>query len=98
MAELPVLDPAVAFDAAGEPAASADAHHTETWIVPHPVHAATDPAAEESRARLETTLGKAYAQLRDAEALLVARGDRVRQLEEALQEARETAAQQLAQL
>lgn len=93
-----MLDPAVDFDAAGEPAASADAHHTETWIVPHPVHAATDPAAEESRARLETNLGKAYAQLRDAEALLVARGDRVRQLEEALQEARETAAQQLAQL
>jgi FHA domain len=97
-AELPVLDPAVDFDAPGEPAAPADAHHTETWIVPHPVYAATDPAAEESQARLETNLRKAYAQLRDAEALLAARGDRVRQLEEALQEARETAAQQLAQL
>jgi FHA domain len=97
-AELPVLDPAVDFDQPGEPAAPADAHHTETWIVPHPVYAPTDPAADESRARLETNLRKAYAQLRDAQALLVARGDRVRQLEDALQEARETAAQQLAQL
>jgi FHA domain len=97
-AELPVLDPAVDFDEPGEPAVPADAHHTETWIVPHPVYAATDPAAEESRARLETNLRKAYAQLRDAEALLAARGDRVRQLEDALQAARETAAQQLAQL
>jgi hypothetical protein len=97
-AELPVLDPAVDFDAPGGPAAPADAHHTETWIVPHPQYAPTDPAAAESRARLETSLRKAYAQLRDAEALLAARDDRVRQLEDALQEARDTAARQLAQL
>jgi hypothetical protein len=96
-AELPVLDPAD-FDQPGEPAAPADAHHTETWIVPHPLYAPTDPAAEESRARLETNLRKAYAQLRDAQALLAARDDRVRQLEDTLQEARETVAQQLAQL
>jgi hypothetical protein len=96
---LPVLDPAVDLDEPGEPAAPADAHHTETWIVPHPVYAAApDPAAEESRARLETNLRKAYAQLRDTEALLVSNGDRVRQLEDSLQEARATAAQQLAQL
>ena len=95
-----MLDPALDLDEPGEPAAPADAHHTETWIVPHPVYAATDPApaADESRARLETNLRKAYAQLRDTEALLAAKDDRVRQLEDALQDARETAAQQLAQL
>ncbi len=98
-AELPVLDPAVDFDEPGEPAAPAqDAHHTETWIVPHPAYAATDPAADESRARLETNLRKAYAQLRDTEALLAAKDDRVRQLEDALQEARDTTTEQLAQL
>src|SRR5579863_6764204 len=98
-AELPVLDPAVDLDEPGEPGAPADAHHTETWIVPHTEYAAApDPAAEESRARLETNLRKAYAQLRDIQALLASKDDRVRQLEDSLQDARATAAQQLAQL
>jgi FHA domain-containing protein len=98
-AELPVLDPAVDFDEQGEPPEPADAHHTDTWIVPRAAPAAMpDPAADEARARFETSLRKAYAQLRDAEGLLAVRDERVRQLEDSLQEAREAAEQQLAQL
>ncbi len=93
-----MLDPADLDEPGGPAAPVEDAHHTETWIVPHPVYAATDPAAEESRARLEMSLRKAYAQLHDTETLLAAKDERVRQLEDALQEARETAAQQLTQL
>ncbi|GAC1457944.1 MAG: hypothetical protein PVSMB6_16710 [Steroidobacteraceae bacterium] len=98
-AELPVLDPA--DDPAGllEPAEPADAHHTETWIVPRPVYAAAaDAGVDESRPRLESSLRKAYAQLLDTEERLAARDERVRQLEEALQEARAATAGQLGQL
>ena len=96
-AELPVLDPAVYLD---EPAEPADAHHTETWIVPRAAPAAlSGPATDEARGeRLEASLRKAYAQLRDAEGLLAASDERVRQLQDLLQEARETSEQQLAQL
>jgi hypothetical protein len=110
-AELPVLDPAGGLDEPAEPAElaelaelaepadPADAHHTETWIVSRAAPAAlSGPATDEARARLETSLRKAYAQLRDAEGLLATSDERVRELQDALQEARETAAQQLAQL
>jgi len=98
-AELPVLDPAVDLDEPAEPVELADAHHTETWIVPRAAPAVpSGPATDEARERLERSLRKAYAQLRDAEGLLAASDERVRQLQDSLQEARETAEQQLAQL
>jgi hypothetical protein len=98
-AELPVLDPAGDPDESVETAATADAHHTETWIVPHPAPAAViDAGVDGSRARLEGSLRKAGARLRDAEELLAVRNERVRQLEESLQEARAATGEQLAQL
>ncbi len=95
-----MLDPAGDFDEPDEPPAEpADAHHTETWIVSHPVHAAqVDAGAEESRLRLETNLRKAHGQLRDTEELLAVRDERLRQLEDSLRQAHEASVQQQAQL
>jgi len=94
-----VLDPAGDPDEYAEAAAPADAHHTETWIVPHPVYTeVADAGTDETRARLEASLRKAYAQLRDSEELLAVKDERVRQLEESLQEARAAAAHQTTQL
>jgi hypothetical protein len=98
-AELPVLDPAADLDEPAGPAEPADAHISDTWIVPRAAPAAlSGTASDEARERLETSLRKAYAQLRDAEGLLAAKDERVRQLRDSLQEAREATEQQLAQL
>jgi chromosome segregation ATPase len=100
-AELPVLDPVAEQPAAA--AADADAYHAETWVMPHAVRVrpapAPDPqAADETRARLETSLGAVHAQLRDTQELLAAKDQRVRQLEDSLQEARVLEQRQLQQL
>lgn len=85
-AELPVLDPA--FEAA-EPAADADAHHTETSVMPHASRAGVPAAgADEARAQLETSLQTVYARLRDTQDVLAAKHERERQLEDSLQEMR----------
>jgi chromosome segregation ATPase len=86
-AELPVLDPAGWEPAAS--AADADAHHTETWVMPHAARAARpEPAADEARVQLEKSLQVAHARLRDTQELLAAKDERVRQVEESLQEVR----------
>jgi hypothetical protein len=105
-AELPVLDPAgepPEQAALSAPDAQADAHHTETWVMPHPAHVprvlpADPPAADELRARPETSLPAALGQLRDMQELLAAKEERAAQLEDALQEAHEIVQRQLEQL
>lgn len=91
-AELPVLDPA---GEVSEPATDADAHHTETWVMPHAPHAphasrAGAPAAgaDQARAQLETSLQTVYARLRDTQDVLAATHEREQQLEDSLQEMR----------
>ena len=70
-------------------AADADAHHTETWVMPHASRAALPAAgADEARVRLETSLQTVYARLRDTQDVLAAKHERERQLEESLQEVR----------
>ena len=80
------------LDPAGElplPAADADAHHTETWVMPHAARAARpEPPADEVRAQLETSLQTVYARLRDTQDVLAAKHERERQLEDSLQEVR----------
>jgi chromosome segregation ATPase len=86
-AELPVLDPAGGEPSA--PAADADVHHTETWVMPHASRAALpEPAADEAREQLEKSLQVLYARLCDTQELLAAKDERVRQVEESLQEVR----------
>jgi len=101
-----VLDPAgepPEQAALSAPDAQADAHHTETWVMPHPAHVprvlpADPPAADELRARPETSLPAALGQLRDMQELLAAKEERAAQLEDALQEAHEIVQRQLEQL
>jgi hypothetical protein len=71
------------------PAADADAHHTQTWVLPHASRAARpELAADEVRAQLETSLQTVYARLRDTQDVLAAKHERERQLEDSLQEVR----------
>ena len=75
--------------AADAEAADADAHHTETWVMPHAARAAVPAAgADAARAQLETSLQTVYARLRDTQEALAAQHERERQLEDSLQEMR----------
>ena len=75
--------------AADADAADADAHHTETWVMPHASRAAVPAAgADQARVQLETSLQTLYARLRDTQDVLAAKHERERQLEDSLQEMR----------